>query len=155
MNSTDVIAAMLECTLDPACVLDHEGRIIACNPLMRNFLKLKPRELLKRPIFCDLVKLSICKEQCQIIDGIHKKKIVRADESPSSLGVSKYRLTLKGTPYPSNGNPGMILTLRDTSAETILQAKYHKLQHLLEEEKRKNEDMRERMRRSAMAHLTK
>lgn len=120
----------LDSSMDCVCVVDIAGQVIYCNTPMRAFLGLRNRELGKKPVFCDLIKLSACDSACQIDQVIQTGAVVRLDESPASKGKDKLRVSLRALPlFDEDGSKriGAIITLRDTTGEVLLQAKYHKL----------------------------
>lgn len=129
----------LESSLDPVAILNSYQQIIYANLAMKNFLQLRARDLDAMPVFCNLVKLAACKDSCCIQQLMKSGKSVRLDEQPAQRGDEKLRILIKVVPVWEQGaakyeDPtGAIITLRDSTAELILQAKYHKLKAVMDE----------------------
>ncbi len=142
-----------EASLDPLCIVNRGGQIIHDNSAMRTLLKLRPKMLRQGVVFCDLVKLTACQSSCQIINAIEACEVVRLDETPAVIAKAKARLIVKCVPIVGvNSNDanrkrkssvkeaiGAMISVRDTSGEIVLQAKYHKALHLLDEQETEND----------------
>lgn len=123
----------LEASLDPVCVVDHECRVVYMSQSMRSLLGVRPRDLAqKKPVFCDLITLTACKAKCRIEQVIQSGEAFRLDETPAVKGETKLRVGIKAAPLLP-GKLGAVIHLRDTSAEILLQAKYHKSLQIIEE----------------------
>ena len=118
---------LINASLDAVCVVDSDAKIVYANSMMKNFLSLKPRELSRNPVFCELIKLSVCDKTCQVKSALENGKSIRFDEAPGVLKGNKLRVNFKITPFSIDGVVGAIICLRDTTAELLTQAKYSKL----------------------------
>jgi hypothetical protein len=127
----------LEGTLDPFCVVNGANEIVHMDLAMRVLLGLSGRDVSKKLVFCDVLKLSACESSCQIEQVIRSGLPLRQDEQPATRLSRKLRVTLKATPIPDPADPkqilGAIIVVRDTSAEVLLHAKYHKMLELLKD----------------------
>ena len=140
-NYVQIMKTALEASLDAVCILDGDCRIIYLNPILRSLMGLRGREVAKKPIFCDKIVLTACKSGCKLEESLKKNEILRLDETPAEVNGNKIRLLLKALPIPaqpgktdSTAPPiGMIVSVRDTTAEILVQAKYHKLKMMVEE----------------------
>ncbi|MCM2323821.1 MAG: PAS domain-containing protein [Oligoflexia bacterium] len=135
-----LIAAMkpaLEASLDPVAVVDAQNRVAFCNAGMRSFLGLRGRDVSKAPVFCERVTLTDCEEGCKVLAAIQSGTAIRLDEIPAVRGGEKVRVSIAVVPFGADAGAesgkavGAVLTLRDSSAEIVLQAKYHKVLELL------------------------
>jgi transcriptional regulator with PAS, ATPase and Fis domain len=128
----------LEASLDPICVVDAAGKIAYVNLGMKNLLSLRGSDLKKGIEFCSTIKFAACQTECQIKHALSSSRPLRLDETPAQRGGEKLRVALKAVPLrdPEGEAPGAIgaiIVLRDTTGEVILQAKYHKLMHVVGE----------------------
>lgn len=133
-----------EAILDPFCLVNAQNHIIYANAAMKSLLNLRKREIDAKPIFCDLIKLSACKDGCEITKAINFGKALRLDEVPATRGESKMRIILRVIPLLEKKGPanrGAIITLRDTTADVVVQAKYHKLMEMIQGKNEKIEDL--------------
>ncbi len=140
---------LLDITLDPVCLLNSKKQIIHFNPAMKAILKITKQDLTQGLAFCDRLKLAACKDQCQL-DKVLQGETVRLDEAPAELQGTKLRIMFKAIPVhpgnnPSNPPTGILLTLRDVTAETVLQAKYTKALELLKEKEVQIADLQTRL----------
>ncbi len=140
----------LDASLDPVALVNAENRIIYVNLAMKSLLTLKGRDVRQKPVFCDLLKLAACSKKCQVLESIRTQSAVRLDEVPAVLGGKKLRVVLKAQPLvdpdsPAKGAIGSIVTVRDTTAEILLQAKYHKAYQLLQDQIAESERLKERI----------
>lgn len=136
----ETVIPVLESSLDAVAVVDSKNLIHYANSSMKTLLKLRPADLKTHKKFCDCITLSICANACRIETLITSGKSFRFDESPATLPtvpeLTKLRILIRGAPIPENKsskNIGAVITLRDTSAEVLVQAKYHKLARMVEE----------------------
>jgi PAS domain S-box-containing protein len=147
----DALLTTFDAVLDPLCVVNRENKIVHFNSAMKSFFGMTARELAKHHVFCDLLKLAACEKSCEVLKVIKSGKAVRLDETPASYKERKMRLLLKVVPLHDPRDPGKkapigaIITLRDSTAEILVQAKYQKLLQLLEEKDDKILQMEERM----------
>jgi PAS domain-containing protein len=153
----------LECSLDAVCVVDPDGKIAYLNPQMRALLKVTARTLKQSQKFCDLIKLAACEKSCRIAHVIASGERVRLDEAPAACGGRKMRVMIQAVPLRGEGKTlGAVITLRDTTGEILLQAKYHKSARMIEDLETQVRDltdkfreMQERLRRAAVARISK
>jgi hypothetical protein len=141
-KTLESILPNLTASLDCVCVVDKSNHIVHMNLAMKSFLGLRGGRSSKTPVFCDVLKLVACEKGCQILDAIdtgNTGNTLRLDEAPATRGDAKLRVLVKVIPLhdvdekvPSEP-VGAMITLRDTTGEVILQAKYHKTMQLLSE----------------------
>lgn len=142
----------LDASLEPVCVVNALSEIIYMNMPMKNFLGLRPRDLSSGAVLCDIVRLGACKQHCQILDVLRTGTPLRLDETPAEKRNQKLRLTIKAVPFYEGGASrgtrplGAVVSLRDSTGEILLQAKYHKLLEVLEEKDEQVEELQERFR---------
>jgi hypothetical protein len=142
----------LDASLDPVAIVDTSNRVVYANVSMKNFLRVTAQQFKKSPVFCDLIHLNVCDKSCQIIHMIKTAETLRLDETPANRKDEKLRLLLKGVPLydlsdiNADASPiGAILTVRDTTGEVLLQAKYHKILQLLTEKEGKITELLDRL----------
>lgn len=134
---------VLESSLDAVAAVDCSGQVVYCNIAMRTLLKLRPRQLKQGASVFEALKFPAQKvHPVQVVlDGGGP---VRLDEAPAEIGDQKFRVSLKAVAarMPRRGSGGgeevapllgVLLQLRDTSGEILVQAKYHKVMEKLEE----------------------
>ena len=146
------VLPILDSSLDAVAVVDSTNGIYYANSAMKSLLKLRPTDLKLHKKFCDCITLSLCEKKCQIMLMLESGKSFRFDESPSTLPCgpdpAKLRVSIRGVAvnYGSEnkkgGAIGGVVTLRDTSAEILVQAKYHKLAQMVEERDAHIEELR-------------
>lgn len=145
-----IVKTVMDASMDPVCIVDRQNQILHSNLPMRSFLGIRTRELGKKPVFCDLVKLSICEPGCQLRTVLDQGSVVRVDESPAARGTEKLRISLRAVPIYAGGERktpvGALITLRDTTGEILLQAKYHKLLEMMAAKDTKVAGLEERIR---------
>lgn len=146
------LKSALEASLDCVCIVNTLNQIVYMNLPMKNFLGLRPRELEEGLVFCDTVKLAACKEHCQILDVLRTGTSLRLDEVPAEKRGQKFRLSMKVVPLYDGGATtgtrpiGALMSLRDSTGEILLQAKYHKTMEMLKEREDAISELEERIR---------
>jgi hypothetical protein len=141
----------LDASLDAIAIVDESNRIVYANVAMKNFLAVPARDFKKNPVFCDLVKFAACEKTCQMLHVIKSGEMVRLDETPAAKPNEKVRVLLKAVPLLNPEDPnasapiGAIITVRDTTGEILLQAKYHKVMQLLGEKDTKINELMDRL----------
>ena len=128
----------IDASLDAACIVDRDGRIQSYNSSLKHMLQMPVRQLESHPVLCDALTLSVCKHACQIKEAIEIGAARRFDETPAVIQNQKVRILLKVTPIfdseqKTGKASGAIITIRDTTAELLLHAKYLKLQKVIKE----------------------
>ena len=126
--------------MDAVAFVNNGCGIVHADASMKNLLEIKPRDLSAQRKFCDFFKLSVGDDKCQIEEAMRTGEILRFDECAAfKREKQKLRVSIKIVPFfkPGEDNEkgtlqGAIITLRDTSAELLTQAKYHKLVELNE-----------------------
>jgi|GEM_PF-1337927 len=145
---------LLELSIDPVCVVNEKKEVVYMDLAMKSLLGLKGRELRKRMIFCDLLKLPICSPKangecrdCQIDKVIKKAHNIRIDEVPATRGTKKLRVSIKASAIHDAGGKviGAVISVRDTSGEVLLQAKYHKILDVLKVQEQQIHDLEEKV----------
>jgi transcriptional regulator with PAS, ATPase and Fis domain len=157
------MADALEASLDPVCVVDRQNHIVYLNAPMRSLLKATARSLAKTRKFCDLLKLAACEKSCRILHAIESGEKFRMDEAPAASAGGKMRVLIQAVPIRAEGGvAGAVITVRDTTGEILLQAKYHKSARIIEDLEtqvkdlnEKYREMQERLRRAAMVRISK
>jgi sensor histidine kinase regulating citrate/malate metabolism len=135
----EALGPAIRSSLDAVCVVNERAEIVHMNRAAKALLGLRKSSSQKKPVFCGLLKLAACAGGCQIEKAIRKAQPFRLDEAPAALGDTKLRLTLQAVPVFAPGDSkssqaiGAVINVRDTTAEVILQAKYHKVVDLLVE----------------------
>jgi transcriptional regulator with PAS, ATPase and Fis domain len=153
----------LESSLDAVCVVDRQNQIAWLNPPMRAVLKATARSLKDNRKFCDLLKLAACDKGCKIMHVMESAEKLRLDEAPAATATGKMRVLLQAVPLQLEGKVvGAVINLRDTTGEILLQAKYHKSARMIEDLETQVQDlsekfreMQERLRRAAIARISK
>lgn len=134
---------ILESALDAVAAVDRSGKVVYCNNAMRTLLKLRPRQLNQGASIFDVLKFPSQKvhpAQAVLDNG----EPVRLDEAPAAIGEQKLRVSLKAVParIPRRDGAtkaedapivGVVIQVRDTSGEILVQAKYHKVMEKLSE----------------------
>lgn len=145
------IKPAVDASMDAICIVDASGKLVYHNMAMKSFLAVKSRELSEKPMIGDLLKLT-ADATAQFSDLFAKGIVVRLDETPASKGKEKVRVSLRAVPLYEHGkNPkgapiGALITLRDTTGEILLQAKYHKLLEMMTEKDSKIADLEDRLK---------
>jgi hypothetical protein len=127
-----------ETAMDPFCVIDDKCGVVYMNRPMKALLSVKPRQLQANMHFCKFIALSACSESCKVERIVSHEEPLRLDESPAVLNTRKIRILLRGMPLYEEGSRsgkpiGAIISMRNTTGEILVQAKYHKLGLILEE----------------------
>ena len=130
----------LQAVLDGICVLDCQHRVVYCNLAMKSLFGLSARALAQKPDFCSLIELSGCRHdrgKCCLNPVLEKGEELVFAETPAVRDGEKVRISLHAVPVLSVGRDtetplSAVVSLRDTTGEVLLQAKYHKLLELLE-----------------------
>ncbi|MCM2279197.1 MAG: PAS domain-containing protein [Oligoflexia bacterium] len=151
-TGTDVLKSLIltlkpaiEASLDAVAIVDARNQVVYCNVAMKSFLGLKQKDLARHPVFCELVKISACEGDCQLLAAIRRGSALHLDEVPAAKGkgsqAEKIRISLRAVPLHSEGGKGevvgAVVSLRDATAEIVLQAKYHKLMEIVAERNEK------------------
>ena len=144
----------IDSSFDPICVVNEKNQIVYANLAMKSFLQLRKRDVDQHPVFCDLVKLSVCLKGCCVEEVLKTGNDYRIDQTPAAKGAEKFRVLFKVTPIRAGSGPdsagslpilGAIVSLRDTTGEILLQAKYHKMLQILGERDLKINALNERV----------
>jgi transcriptional regulator with PAS, ATPase and Fis domain len=128
------VKPMFAASLDPVVLLDAECKIVHASASMRKVLGLKGKDAGVGAKFCDQITLSICAKGCKIQEVLRTGHAFRLDEVPASRGDEKLRLIVSAAPVMGGADKkaiGAIVSVRDTTAEVLLQAKYHKVMQML------------------------
>jgi PAS domain S-box-containing protein len=138
----------IESSLDPVCVVDAEKRIVYLTTAMSSLIGLRARELARGVSFCEAVKFGGHGSGCHIRKIIDGDEAVRVDQVPATIGGERRRVLFKGVPVRgASGKAELALvSLRDTTGEVLLQAKYHKTLMLLDHSRKEGEELRERVK---------
>lgn len=149
-NLLKSMAPAIEGSLDGICMLNRDCEIVYANAAARHLLKLRVRDIKLNKVFCDIIKLSCCSQNCQIDKSMKVKESIHFDELPVVLNDHKMRIMLKGIPLfgRKDSDPvGILLTIRDTTAEVLVQAKYHKLAVIMKEKQEEIDELKAKLRR--------
>ena len=154
-DAIPLIEVIINASLDAYCIVDKDTSILHSNFLMKSLLGLKPKDFQSKRKFSTLLELTENRSGCVVEKAIKKDDPIRFDETPATIGGKKFRLSIKITPFKDpDGDKkspalGAIIMLRDTTAELLTQAKYHKVAEQvaeLEEQVVKYKDMLVRLR---------
>jgi hypothetical protein len=144
----------LEASLDAVAMVDSSNRLVYANVAMRGLLGVSTQQLKKAPVFCDLLKLSVCVKSCEILGALKSGETLRLDETPASRRGEKLRVLLKAVPlFDLSGSDsksatkpvGALISVRDTTGEVLLQAKYHKILQMLADKEEQITDLLDRL----------
>jgi hypothetical protein len=145
------LAPILDLSLDPTCIVDEQNRIVYANIQLKSFIGLKVKHLKSPPVLCDHIKLAACEKSCQLLASVRKSKRLELDEVPAVRGGERLRIWLRANPLFAPGIPrtagavGMLVVMRNTTAELVLQAKYHKVLEILKEREERIGDLERRV----------
>ncbi len=140
----------LDVSLDPTGVIDAEGRLVAMNPAMRSLLGIRGRKRPGKIILCDAIGLTVCEgrdpRRCRLVHVATHGKHLKLDEVPATIQGEMAQITLRAIPV---GKPpwGAVVTVRNTTAETLVQAKYHRAVEFMHERDEKIAVLQRRLRR--------
>jgi len=119
--------AFSEVFLDAYCVVDILNNVVDFNIAFTEMCGESFRKVLKVGNFCDLIKTEFCPHQCPAKQIITSERSIRLDEiTGESKAFPRLRLIIGGIPIFSDEKEiiGALLTIRDVSAEDVLQKKY-------------------------------
>ncbi|MCC7442498.1 MAG: hypothetical protein IT285_12750 [Bdellovibrionales bacterium] len=146
----DLLGPALRVSLDPVAVVDSSGVILYANSSMRSFLEIRGNR--GKPRFQELLKIASLEGQHPLDRTIATGEEIRLDELPAiKASGQKVRVIFKSVPLfdPTETQNrrifAAILSLRDTTGEVLLQAKYHKLKELQEDKDSEIMDLREKV----------
>lgn len=131
----------LDACLDPVGVVNAQNQIVYSNLPMRSLLGLSGKDLKSQPKFSDRFKIAGFEskggQKCPVAAALSQEELIRLDEAPAvrqgSKGAEKLRVVLKVVPFEVEGVTAAVVVLRDTTAEVLLQAKYHKILQVLQD----------------------
>lgn len=142
----------IEASLDCICITDASGRIVHYNSLFKTTTQLRVRELSKAPLFDQVFRFNDGEGKKFSLPGLTRTgEAVKLDETPiqikSDKGTLKIRGLLRIIPLEHSGQViGTMVSLRDTTAELLLQAKYKKIQDQLVKKEADITQLREKVR---------
>ena len=143
---------VLDASLDCIAIVNEANLVVYANLAMKNFLGIKESSLKKGVGFCNLLKLHVCQKSCKILEAMKDQENFRTDESPATLNGEKMRVSLKAVPVlasqvglEGDRTVGAVISLRNTTAEIILHAKYHKLFLVIENKDEQLVEMRNKL----------
>jgi hypothetical protein len=141
---------LLDASLDACALLSTEGHVLQVNSAMKVFLALEARALLRsaKPLLTELLQFTGKPDSFPMGEALLQP--LREDELPVQHRKTgeRHRLLLGATPIraPGTGLPeGLFLTLRDSTAEILLQAKYTKLLQMLDQKNEEIADLRNQL----------
>jgi hypothetical protein len=140
-----------EAFLDAVCLTDATGSILHANAAMRILLGLQTKQLSRVPAprFQDFVTLPTVPGNNPFDPKLFEKGCFRLDEAPATKASGeKARILLLVTQVRDIASPqtvGHFINIRDTTAEILLQAKYVKLQQILEKKEAEIQDLRHQL----------
>ena len=141
--------------MDAVAFVNNGCGIVHADAAMKNLLGIKPRDMSAQRKFCDFLKLAVGDDVCQVEEAMRTGEPLRFDECAAFKRESqKLRVSIKVVPFFKPGEDsdkgtlqGAIVTLRDTSAELLTQAKYHKLLEMFEEKKQAITSLEDQLRK--------
>ena len=144
------VKPVLDASLDAVCVIDPDKKVCYGNLAARTLLKLKSRELKSQPKLPDLLKMPT-EQNSQLGELLKEGIALRFDETPVSLAGEKARVSLRAVALRSGAKSdsaivGAVVNFRDSTAEIVLQAKYHKVMEILAAKDSKIADLEERLK---------
>jgi PAS domain S-box-containing protein len=128
-----MVTPILESSLDPIALVDDQVRVIYASPSMRQLIGLQARDLKKGVSLSVYFQLDADKSQVFWKDFFSKMESQRLDEVPASGNGIKMRVQFKAVPLMLNEMKGAVISIRDTSPEIIMQAKYKRLKQMVAE----------------------
>lgn len=131
-----LLRSLLEGSIDPCALLDNHGHIIYANAAMRTMIGLrgKSSQTTKKK-FLELIKIKDDRVIAFFKMAEDSPMERRYDEVPAELKSEKIRVCFKARVLKVSRNSpalGILVTLRDTTGEVLLQAKYHKSLEMLQ-----------------------
>jgi PAS domain-containing protein len=143
-------ASLLDASMDPICVLNPDAGIVFLNKSMSVFLGASPRTLRKCPKFCDLVELGVCKGGCKLAHALDEGKAFRVSETLAIRNKESLRISLRLIPVSTTvaGIPEgcAFMSLRDSTAEIVVQAKFHRAVDLIKQRDEAIQDLNDKVR---------
>jgi hypothetical protein len=139
-----------EAFLDAVCLTDANGIVLHANPAMRILLDLQTKQINRSPgpRFQNFITLPMVANNNPFNPSIFEKGTFRLDETPATKSNGeKARVLLLVTQVRDTENHeivGHFVNIRDTTAEILLQAKYVKLQQILERKEAELQELRNR-----------
>lgn len=128
----------LEVSIDAVGVVDRNGVFVYLNPALRSLIGARPRDIRKGVSVFNVIEFP-GSDAHPVATVIETGEPVRVDEAAILLRGEKMRVVIKAAAArihrAREKGPilGAIIQLRDSSAEIIVQAKYHKVMDLLGE----------------------
>lgn len=112
--------------LDAFALIDTQGRVLKCNPLLSQLLGVTTRQITKAGTLDDLLRM---KEGSRVLNTAEFLKFVAPTRIDEVRGISNLRddlnLIIGVYPFVSDGAvTGAFILIRDVTAETNLQGKY-------------------------------
>ena len=120
--------ALLDIFLDAYCIVDVTNHVVEFNVAFTDLCGESYRKVLKIGLFCDLLQTEMCPGQCPGLQILTSQKALRLDElTGTSKAYPQLQMILGGVPLFSDSGKlvGALLTIRNVSAESELQKKYH------------------------------
>ncbi len=118
----------LDLLLDSFVVVDTQNQVVDFNVAFTELCGETYRKILKIKDFCALLKTEHCPHQCPGRQVLEAKKLVRLDEIKAASKLQEeLSLIIAGIPIlnPAGELMGAVVTIRNVSAESELQKKYH------------------------------
>ncbi|MBN19961.1 MAG: hypothetical protein CL678_01650 [Bdellovibrionaceae bacterium] len=139
---------VIDHSIDPVAVLDTSGTIIYLNQPMKTFLGFRSKNRAIGLKIHEVFKLNDKTAEHRIKDSYTQGDSFKLHEIPATSGERKVRVSIHCAPIKENGEiVGGYTTLRDTSSEFLVQAKYHKVIHLNETQKIEIENLQDRVKK--------
>lgn len=148
----DLLGPALRVSLDPLAIVDDTGRLLYCNGPMRAFLELKGKAAVKTARFQEKLQIHDSGGLHPVDRALVTGEEIRLDEEPATKASGqKVRILFKAVPLFDPTQPearkvfAAIVSLRDTSGEVLLQAKYHKLLEMQDDKELEILDLKEKL----------
>ena len=112
---------------DAFCLVNDAGKVVKCNPLMSQVLGKKSKAIIKSDSLDDLVTFDTGEGSCKVADLLELKVPTRFDEITASCPDMEDMIIIMSV-YPfldeSENTIGILMVIRDVTAEANLQDKY-------------------------------
>ncbi len=111
--------------LDPFAVINMQGKVERSNLLLAQLLQKKTKEIYKTESFDSLLTLKIDETRLSVKNLLENDHPTRMDEIHGTVGKKVLSLIIGIFPiFYKNKKLGIFITIRDMSAEALLQDKY-------------------------------
>ena len=124
----------VDTSLDPLCIVDNSNKIVYFNHELRVLFDLDPKDLRANPCFCDILKMDICNNSCQLEEVLKQGVTISHECISAKLRNKETRIKIKVFPIKNfelnSENPGgdskigAVIQIRDLSQQILTESKY-------------------------------